>query len=68
MNYLVVEIARSLEELLQGLNGQLTISEKMESLQDSLILDRVPVNWVNLAYPSKRGLGSWLKNLVLRIE
>jgi len=31
-------------------------------------LNRVPASWVALAYPSKRGLASWLTNLAKRIE
>jgi dynein heavy chain len=40
----------------------------MESIIDALALNRVPIPWVNLAYPSKRGLASWLNNLVKRID
>lgn len=40
----------------------------MEATIDSLALNRVPVSWENLAYPSKRGLASWLINLTKRIE
>ena len=40
----------------------------MEAVIDALSLNRVPVSWVNLAYPSKRGLASWLNNLVKRIQ
>jgi len=35
----------------------------MESIINDLALNRVPVPWTNLAYPSKRGLASWLLNL-----
>ena len=35
---------------------------------DAIALDRVPKSWVELAYPSKRGLGSWFTNLLKRIE
>ena len=68
MNYLLVEIVRSLEEIDQGFRGILTISEKMEQIIDSIALNKVPVPWTNLAYPSKRGLASWLTNLLKRIE
>lgn len=40
----------------------------MEQVIDSIALNRVPPYWVALAYPSKRGLASWLTNLVKRIE
>lgn len=35
---------------------------------DALILNRVPAYWTNLAYPSKRGLESWIINLLKRVE
>lgn len=63
MNILLSEIVRSLEEINQGIQGLLTISEKMESIIDALALNKVPVPWTGLAYPSKRGLASWLLNL-----
>lgn len=68
MNNLLTEIVRSLEETDQGFKGLLTITEKMENLIISISLNRVPDNWVKLAYPSKRGLGSWLENLWKRYD
>lgn len=56
MTILLTEIARSIEEIDQGIKGLLTISEKMEQTMDALVLNRVPASWTNLAYPSKRGL------------
>jgi dynein heavy chain len=40
----------------------------MENLITAISLNRVPPSWALLAYPSKRGLGSWLENLWKRIE
>jgi dynein heavy chain len=68
MNMLLHEVIRSLEECDQGLKGLLTISEQMEQLMDAIALDRVPAAWTKLAYPSRRGLASWLDNLLKRIE
>lgn len=56
MTILLTEIAKSVEEIDQGLKGLLTISEKMEQTMDALIVNRVPSVWANLAYPSRRGL------------
>lgn len=63
MNILMVEITQSLEEINQGFLGLLTISERMEAIIDSIFYNRVPESWSKLAYPSKRGLTSWLVNL-----
>lgn len=66
MNILLAEIKRSLAELDLGLKGDLTISEPMERLMNSLATDTVPASWRNLAYPSLRPLGSWVQNLQQR--
>ena len=68
MNVLTQEILRSLLEINLALNGELTPTEKMEATIDSLVLERVPVTWTELAYPSCRGLTSWLVNLQARVE
>lgn len=68
MNNLLLEIIRSLEEISQGIQGLLTITETMESIIDAISLFRVPTSWTLLAYPSKRGLTTWLQNLFQRIE
>ena len=56
MTILLTEIAKSIEEIDQGLKGLLTISEKMEQTMDALVVNKVPAAWVALAYPSRRGL------------
>ncbi len=44
------------------------MSERMEKLFQSLFLNRVPTTWERLAYPSLRGLGAWMDNLLLRAQ
>ncbi|ETO26652.1 dynein beta chain, flagellar outer arm [Reticulomyxa filosa] len=66
MNKLVSEMNRSLRELDKGLHGELTMSERMEQLQDALYFERVPTEWGSLAFPSLRSLPSWIENLILR--
>lgn len=68
MNVLLAEIKRSLAELDLGLKGDLTMSEPMEKLMKSLATDLVPASWRKLAYPSLRPLGSWLQNLLMRVQ
>lgn len=68
MNGLLVEIVRSLNELQLGFAGELTMSDSMEAVQESLFLDRVPKSWEKLAFPSMRPLGSWLTNLEARLQ
>eukprot|EP01084_Bolivina_argentea_P135834 239285_1 len=42
------------------------MTERMEVLQQSLFFERVPATWSNLAFPSLRGLPSWIQNLIER--
>jgi len=68
MNILICEMKRSLNELDLGLHGELTMTEKMEKLQTSLFLERVPSTWQTLAFPSLRTLPSWIQNLIERAQ
>jgi dynein heavy chain len=68
MNYLLDEVSHSLKEIRLALKGELTSTEQMERTIDSLVIGRVPTNWQELAYPSIRGLSSWLTNLNSRCE
>ena len=56
MTILLTQIARSVDEIDQGIKGLLTISEKMEETMDALVINKVPAVWAALAYPSRRGL------------
>jgi len=68
MSKLLYEMRRSLHELDMGLRGDLSMSEAMEVLMDSLFDDRVPSRWDTLAWPSLRPLGSWLANMLDRYK
>ncbi|KAL0208847.1 hypothetical protein P9112_011434 [Eukaryota sp. TZLM1-RC] len=66
MNTLISEIRRSLKEVSLGLAGDLTISEKMDSIIDSLFVNRVPNNFAAVAYPSLKPLQEWFLDLLER--
>merc|ERR1711871_784796 len=66
MNVLLAEVKRSLKELAMGFAGELTMSEKMEDLMNSMFLDRVPETWARLAWASLRPLAAWLIDTTLR--
>ena len=67
MNNLLSEIIRSLVELRLGLAGELTISDAMDNLKNSIYLDRVPLTWKKISWPSLRGLQSWLNDFNYRL-
>jgi dynein heavy chain len=60
MNILLTEIRRSLDELKLGFSGDLTMSDAMDNLKKDLFLERVPPPWGKRAWPSLRGLTTWL--------
>ncbi len=51
-----------------GFDGELTMSDAMDDLMNSLYLNRVPKSWARLAWPSLRSLQSWLHNWSQRIS
>jgi dynein heavy chain len=66
MNRLLDKLEKSLKELKSGLDGELTISDRMQSLMDSLSNNKVPESWAAVAYPSLRPLDTWVTNLLER--
>ena len=65
---LTKEMRRSLKELDLGLKGELTITNDMEDLGNSLFFDQVPPSWSKRAYASLNGLSNWYADLILRIK
>jgi dynein heavy chain len=63
MNGLIYEMVRGLQELQLGFKGELTMSEQMEEIANSLWLEKLPTWWVKLGFPSTRPLKSWRVNL-----
>jgi len=68
MNALIREITKSLAEIELAFKGELTMTEKMEALMSCIYFNTIPAPWAKLAFPSTRGLGSWLDNLKQRLE
>merc|ERR1712167_89154 len=67
MNKLLAELKRSLEELKLGFSGDLTMSDAVDTLKNSLYLERVPGTWAKRAWPSLRGLNAWLFDFSMRL-
>jgi dynein heavy chain len=63
MNVLVRVMVKTLSELQLGLKGELTMSEQMEQLMESLIFEQIPPRWAKVSFASNRSLLSWLVNL-----
>lgn len=68
MGVLIDQVIKSMTEIQMANKGELTMSEQMESLMNSIFLNKVPEIWMNLSFESTRGLASWLDNLKQRLE
>merc|ERR1711991_964048 len=68
MNNLLTELIRSLNELKLGFAGELTMSDAMDALKNSLYLDRIPSTWQKRAWPSMRALTPWLLDFSMRLN
>lgn len=66
MNKLLGEIKRSLTDLELGMAGALNMSDAMDALAAALTVNRVPANWVKVAYPSLKTLAPWYKDMIDR--
>merc|ERR1712224_761203 len=63
MNNLINIIVTSLRDVELAFKGELTMTENMETLMNAIFYNQVPATWSKYAFPSARGLGSWLDNL-----
>ena len=52
----------------KAIKGFVVMDEKLEKMYGSFINNQVPTWWANVAYPSMKTLGSWVKDLQLRCD
>lgn len=69
-NRLLSIIRVSLEQLAKAIEGTVVMSMELESMFAKFIDNKVPDNWSNpsIGYPCLKPLGSWMKDLIKRIE
>jgi dynein heavy chain, axonemal len=67
MNGLTDVVKTMLSDLDDGLKGAKNITDEMEQTAKDLFLNVVPERW-GLEYSSKKDLGNWFEDLLLRIE
>ncbi|CAL7933549.1 unnamed protein product [Xylocopa violacea] len=68
-NVLLKRIHTSIENLQRAIKGFVVMSEELEKVFVAFINNQVPQMWHNVnVYPSLKTLGSWIRNLELRID
>ncbi|KAK9295362.1 hypothetical protein QLX08_010308 [Tetragonisca angustula] len=68
-NILLKTIHTSIENLQRAIKGFVVMSEELENICMAFVNNQVPEMWHNVnVYPSLKTLGSWIRNLELRID
>jgi dynein heavy chain len=67
-NDLTVIVKRSLALIKKAVKGLVVMSNDLEAMGNNMFNGAVPGMWMAAAYPSRMPLGSWAKDLVLRLE
>ena len=65
-NVLLVTVCTSLDALRKGIKGLVVMSADLDEMFRCLLDGRVPPSWLE-AYPSLKPLGSWMRDLIVRI-
>jgi len=66
-NRLIDTITASLNNLLKALKGLIVMSSDLEQVCTSMLIGKVPELWMSKSYPSLKGIGSYIDNLVERL-
>jgi dynein heavy chain len=67
-NRLLNEMSSSLKDIQKALKGLVLLSSELERMGNSMVIGKVPANWAVVAYPSLKPLGSWVSDLLERIN
>ena len=61
-------IKKNLKDITDAIDGKLTMDERIEQLIFSISARRVPKKWITDGFATNRGLASWTKSLIARID
>jgi dynein heavy chain len=68
MNQLLTCVNRSLIQIDLVQKGELILTDELNTLMNSLYLNRVPSTWSSLSSPSLKSLSPWCTDLILRYK
>jgi dynein heavy chain len=66
-NGLIKTIKRSLTDMKRAIKGEILMSENVENAMISMCDGQIPVMWINAGFNSLRPLGSYIKDVKIRL-
>ncbi|KAL3852322.1 hypothetical protein ACJMK2_015979 [Sinanodonta woodiana] len=67
-NRLIQVIRQSLQDIRKAIKGLIIMSTELEDVFDSMMVGKVPAMWAAKSYPSLKPLGSYITDLLARIQ
>ncbi|KAG1698535.1 Dynein heavy chain 7, axonemal [Nymphon striatum] len=67
-NRLLKVIKLSLETLKKAIQGEVVMSNEIESVGSGIAIGKIPNLWAAASYPTRKSLGSYIKDLIERIN
>lgn len=67
-NNLISVIRNGLRNLQKAIKGEVVMSSDLEQLYHSVFLGRIPAMWLRVSYPSLKPLGSYISDVIRRLE
>ena len=67
-NKLTDQIKLTLKNLIKAIKGEVVMSQELEQLGNSVFDNIIPKIWAKVSYPSLKPLGSYINDLIKRLE
>lgn len=67
-NRLLSIIRNNLVGMKKAIQGEIVMDRDLENVYNALLVAKIPANWAKFSYPSLKPLGSYIKNLLERLE
>lgn len=67
-NRLISVIRSSLQDMQKAIKGLVVMAADLEDVFDSMMVGKVPAMWTAKSYPSLKPLGSYITDLIARLQ